>query len=95
MAINLRGLIDTRASSFNLIHPRHMRTIKKGLKPTVHQFKPIPLARYNSRLNGQVNEYFSANLVLDGHQVPTFFIFCNTGYHDIIVSRKLLKEVGV
>jgi hypothetical protein len=67
MAINLRGLIDTGASSFNLIHPRHMRTIRKGLKPTVHQFKPIPLAGYDSRPNGQVDEYFSADLVLDGH----------------------------
>lgn len=71
-----------------------MRTIKKGLKPKVHQIKPIPLARYDSRPNRQVDEYFKADLVLDGRQVPTYFIFCNTGHYDLIIGRKLFEEVS-
>ena len=66
MAIKLRGLIDTGAGSYTLVHLKHMRTIRKGLKLTVHQIKLIPLAGYDNRLNGQVDEYFKADLVLDG-----------------------------
>ncbi|KAF2192202.1 hypothetical protein K469DRAFT_716699 [Zopfia rhizophila CBS 207.26] len=32
-----------------------------------------------------------ANLVIDGHRTATWFIFCNTGRHDLIIGRKWIE----
>ena len=52
LAIKLRGLIDTGASSYVLIHLKHLRTIKKNLHAKLHRMEPILVAGYDSRPNG-------------------------------------------
>ena len=55
----------------------------------------VPLAGYDSVTNGAVDQYFRADLVIDKHRLPTYFVVCNTGRHDLIVGRKLLEDAGV
>jgi len=95
LAVELNALIDTGAGSYVLVHPKHARTVRKGLKVTIKRMEAIPIAGYDSRPNGQVDEYFQADLVLDGHRLPTYFVLCNTGRHDVIVGRKLLEDADV
>ena len=95
LAIKLNALIDTGAGSYVLIHPKHLRTIKKGLQAPIQSMEAIPLAGYDSRPNGQADEHFRADLVLDGHRLTTHFVFCNTGRHDLIIGRKLLEDADV
>ena len=55
----------------------------------------VPLAGYDSVTNGSVDSYFKADLVIDGHRLPTHFAICNTGRHNLIVGRKLLEDADV
>ena len=55
----------------------------------------VSLAGYDSRPNGQVDEHFQADLVLDGHRLTTYFVPCNTGRHDLIIGRKFLEDADV
>ena len=95
LAISLKALIDTGAGSYVLVHLKHLRTIKKGLKASIQSMEAVPLAGFDSRPNGQVDEHFQADLVLDGHRLTTHFVLCNTGRHDLIISYKLLKDADI
>jgi len=95
LTVKLNALIDTRAGSYVLVHPKHLRTIKKKLHAPIYNMEAIPLAGYDNRPNGQVDEYTQAHLVLDGHRLRTYFVFCNTGRHDMIIGRKLLEDADV
>ncbi|KAF2275567.1 uncharacterized protein EI97DRAFT_443009 [Westerdykella ornata] len=57
--------------------------------------KPIIIAGYDSVANGEVDEYFQADLVLDKHRLRSFFVLCNTGRHDLIVGCKFLEDADV
>ena len=95
LAIKLKALIDTGAGSYVLVHVKHLRTIKKGLKSIIQKMEAVPLAGYDSRPNRQVDKHFQANLVLDSYRLTTHFIPCNTGRHDLIIGRKLLEDADV
>ena len=95
LAINLKALIDTGAGSYVLLHLKHLHVIKKKLKASIRTMEAVPLAGYNSRPNGQVDEHFQANLVIDGHRLTTYFVPCNTGRHDLIIGRKFLEDADV
>ncbi|KAF2184938.1 hypothetical protein K469DRAFT_708703, partial [Zopfia rhizophila CBS 207.26] len=83
VGINIFGLLDTGAGGTVFIHPRLYQ---------VHSQKGIPVAGHNNQPTGVVNQFFSANLVIDGHRTATWFIFCNTGRHDLIIGRKWIES---
>lgn len=95
LSFPVEGLIDTGAGSFTLLHPKHLRAVKKNLRAQVINMEAVPLAGYDSVPNGQVEQYFKADLVIDGHRLTTYFVICNTGRHDLIIGRKLLEDAGV
>jgi len=55
----------------------------------------ILVAGYDSRPNGQVNEYFEVDFILDNYCLRTYFVCCDTGRHDLLIGRKLLEDAGV
>ena len=95
LSFSVEGLIDTGAGSYTLLHPKHLRAVKKNLRAQVINMQAVPLAGYDSIPNGQVEQYFKADLVIDKHRLTTYFVICNTGRHDLIIGRKLLEDAGV
>lgn len=95
LALKLKGLIDTGAGSYVLVHPKFARTIERSLHIPIFQMQAVKIAGYDSVPNAQVDKHFKADLVLDNHRIRTFYVLCNTGRHDIIVGRKFLEQVDV
>ncbi|KAF2177357.1 hypothetical protein K469DRAFT_809316, partial [Zopfia rhizophila CBS 207.26] len=89
VAINVSGLLDTGAGGTVFVHPRLHQVVKERLKPTFYRSrKSIPVAGHNNRQTGVVNQFFLAQLVIDERCTTTWFIFCDTGRHDLIIGRK-------
>ena len=57
--------------------------------------RPVPLAGYNNQNFEVISRAFTANLVIDGRRIPTYFLFCNTGRHDILIGRKWFEKTKV
>jgi predicted aspartyl protease len=91
-AVPMEALVDTGANSFVLVHPRHLSILRKSLRIKQVKMKAIPIAGFDSQPKGQVDCYFKADLVLDGHRINTYFVICDTGRHDLIIGRKLLSQ---
>ena len=67
------------------MHPKYVRAIKKSLRAEI------------SKVDGEerVDQCFRADLVIDDHRLPTYFVVCDTGRRDLIVGRELLEDDGV
>ncbi|KAF2175259.1 hypothetical protein K469DRAFT_702429, partial [Zopfia rhizophila CBS 207.26] len=86
-------LTGHRSRGTVFIHPRLYQVVKKRLQPMFyHSQKGIPVAGHNNQRTGVVNQFFSANLVIDGHRTTTWFIFFDTGRHDLIIGRKWIES---
>ena len=96
LALNITALSDTGAGGEAFIHKRHLDFVIKRLQLYVRTAqRPVPLAGYNNQNSEVISRAFTANLVIDGRQIPTHFLFCNTGRHDILIGRKWFEKTKV
>ena len=53
------------------------------------------MAGYNNQNAEVISRAFTANLVIDGRQILTHFLFCDTGRHDVLIGRKWFEKTRV
>jgi hypothetical protein len=82
------ALLDTGANGEAFIRSELYDAIKRRLRPTIHKLKkPIQITGHHNQVTGELKRYFQVDLAIDGRRVPTWFFFCNTGRHDIILGK--------
>ena len=96
LAIRVAALLDTGAAGEAFIHKKHFGFVKKRLQLYIRTAqRPVPLAGYNNQNAEVISKAFTANLVIDGRQIPTHFLFCDTGRHNVLIGRKWFKKTQV
>ena len=94
LAIN--ALLDTGANGEAFIHPRsrHILQSRLHLKPR-YLPNPLQLRGYNGMNTEAAQEYYEADLLVNGRRVPSRLLVCNTGRHDIILGQSWFTKVNV
>ena len=96
LAIKVAALLDTSTAEKAFIHKKHFEFVKKHLQLYIRTAqRPVLLADYNNQNAEVIFRAFTANLVIDRRQIPTHFLFCNTGRHDVLIRRKWFKKTKV
>ena len=82
------ALLDSGANGEAFIHPRstHILQNRLHLKPRCLP-NPLQLRAYNGTNTEAVQEYYEADLLVDGRRIPSRLLVCDTGHHDIILGR--------
>ena len=88
IALRASALQDSGAGGTVFAHPRLQPVLMSRLRVATAKFKPITVTGHDGRKTGILDTAFKADLVIDGHRVPSVFVFCNTGKHDIIMGRQ-------
>ena len=55
----------------------------------------MPVSGHTNEQIDVIEKLFQASLVIDGRRIQSWFLFCNTGRHDLIVGRKWFERTGV
>ena len=96
VALNVESLLDTGAGCEILVHHDLKPFIKARLKPKILKIcKPVPVSGHTNEQTDVIEKLFQASLVIDGRRIQSWFLFCNTGRHDLIVGRKWFERTGV
>ena len=89
LTLNVTALLNTGAEDEAFIHKRHLDFVIKQFQLYVRTAqRPVLLAGYNNQNSEVISRAFTANLMIEGRQILTHFLFCNTGRHDILIERK-------
>ena len=96
LTLNVTALLDTGVRDEAFIHKRHLDFVIKRLQLYVRTAqRPVLLAGYNNQNSEVIFRAFTANLMIDERWISTHFLFCNTGRHNILISRKWFKKTKV
>jgi transposase InsO family protein len=96
VALNVESLLDTGAGCEILVHHDLKPFIKARLKPKILKIcRPVPVSGHTNEQTDVIEKLFQASLVIDGRRIRSWFLFCNTGRHDLIVGRKWFERTGV
>jgi hypothetical protein len=96
VALKVESLLDTGAGCEILIHHDLKPFVKARLKPKILRIsKPVPVSGHTNQQTDVIEKLFQANLVINGRRIQSWFLFCNTGRHDLIVGRKWFERTGV
>ena len=93
MQFKLNGLIDSGAGGEAFIHPRLLPAIRKYFQVKVLQIKRggVGVSGFNNKHAG-TGKVFNIDLLITGRRVPTWFLVCDTGRHDIFIGRIWLAK---
>lgn len=81
-------LLDTGANGQAFIHTKWKAVIEKRLQITAQPLpRRIPLSGHDDETTGEASEAIQVTLIIDGRSIPTWFVYCNTGRHDILLGR--------
>ncbi len=94
LAVN--ALLDSGANGEAFIHPRSLPILlnRLHLEPR-YLLNPLQLRGYNGTNTEAVQEYYEADLLVDGRRIPSRLLVCNTGRHDIILGRSWFAKANV
>ena len=96
LTLNVTALLNTDAEDEAFIHKRHLNFIIKQLHLYVRTAqRSVSLADYNNQNSEVIFRAFTANLMIDERWIPTHFLFCNTGRHNILIERKWFEKTKV
>lgn len=96
IALNLSALMDSGAGGEAFINQRLYDVIKQRLQPKFFKLKgsEVAISGYNNKKTGILSKIFQASLVIDKRCISTWFFFCDTGHHDILIGHKWFEKTG-
>jgi hypothetical protein len=90
----LKALIDSGAGGEAFIHPKLLPAIKKHFQVKTLRIKHggVSVSGFNNRHTDTIQNVFKMDLLIAGRRVPTWFLVCNTGRHDVLIGRIWLAK---
>lgn len=94
LQFELSALIDCGAGGEAFIHPKFLPAIEKYF-----QIEKLRINRggagvstFNNKHGATIDTVFTMDLLIDGRRIPTWFLVCDTGRHDIFLGRIWLAK---
>jgi hypothetical protein len=90
----LNALIDSGAGGEAFIHPKLLPAIKKYFQVKMLRIKHggVSVSGFNNKHADSIQDVFRIDLLIAGRRIPTWFLVCNTGRHDILLGRIWLAK---
>jgi len=90
----LDALIDSGAGGEAFIHPKLLPAIEKYFQVEILKIKHggVNVSGFNNKHADTIQDVFKLDLLVAGRCVPTWFLVCNTGKHDILIGRIWLAK---
>ena len=94
IAFNVNALLDSGAGGEAFVHHRLFPFIKTRFKPKLYHIGGggVSVAGHNNKQTDTIYRLFQASLLIDGRRVPTTFLFCDTGKHDMLIGRQWFEK---
>jgi predicted aspartyl protease len=91
-AFPVHTLIDTGAQIMTLLHPK-LRPLVKQLQAKPYKLnREVGLSAFDNKPTAVATKLFQANLAVDSRRFPTWFVYADTGKHDMIIGQKWLAQ---
>jgi hypothetical protein len=88
-------LLDSGANGEAFISSKFYKPIKERLNPTLHKLpQAIQITSYNNQPTDTLRRAFQTDVLIDGRRTSTWFFFCDTGKHDVLLGRHWFKKTG-
>ena len=90
IALNLSALMNSGAGGESFINQRLYDIIKQRLQFKFFKLKGagVAISDHDNKKTDTLSKIFQASLVIDKRRIFTWFFFCDTGRHDILLGRK-------
>jgi hypothetical protein len=94
LQLKLNALIDSGAGGKAFIHPKLLPAIKRYFQVKVLKIKQggVGVSGFNNKPASTISRVFNLDLLIAGRHIPTWFLVCDTGRHDIFIGRIWLAK---